>query len=258
MTTLELIEPVETVQVQPRALAVAPSPADLLALALKQGASLEQLERLMALHERFEANEARRAMTEAMAAFKTEPLTIFKRKQVGYKTKDGDFVGYMHAELSDITDVVGPAMAQHGLAYAWDIKQHDGRVFVTCTVTHKRGHSSSVTMDAPPDSSGKKNTIQQIASATTYLQRYTLLAAIGMSTKGMDDDGNGGGDGGDTGATPPPPAPDTYPQDQFDKNLPAWTSVIREGRKTAEQLIAFVSSKAPLTEAQAKTLRAVR
>lgn len=257
MTTLELIEPAEDVQATPRALVAAPSPSDLLAIALQRGASMEQLERLMALQERWEANEARREFVAAMAEFKAEPLVIFKAKKVGYTTKDGDFVGYAHAELSDITDVVGPAMARHGLTYDWNIEQKDARVHVSCIVTHKRGHSKAVKMDAPPDSSGKKNTIQQIASATTYLQRYTLLAAIGMSTKGMDDDGAGSGD--DTsGSTPPPPAPDTYPQDQFDKNLPAWTKVIREGRKTADQLIAFVSSKAPLTEAQAKTLRAVR
>jgi hypothetical protein len=36
-----------------------------------------------------------------------------------------------------------------------------------------------------------KNAIQQVASTTTYLQRYTLLAITGMSTKGMDDDGRG-------------------------------------------------------------------
>lgn len=49
-------------------------------------------------------------------------------------------------------------------------------------------------MDAAPDNSGKKNAIQSIASAVTYMQRYTLLAATGMSTKGMDDDGNSAGD----------------------------------------------------------------
>lgn len=165
-----------------------PNPAQLLAIAVQQGADLDRLERLMALQERWETGEARKAFVAAMAAFKAEPLVIFKRKQVGYTTKEGEFVGYTHAELSDITDVVSPAMGRHGLSYRWDIDQREGRIHVTCIVTHARGHSEQVTMDAPPDASGKKNTIQQIASATTYLQRYTLLAATGMSTKGMDDD----------------------------------------------------------------------
>lgn len=36
--------------------------------------------------------------------------------------------------------------------------------------------------------------IQQIASTVTYLQRYTLLAITGMSTKGMDDDAAAAGE----------------------------------------------------------------
>ena len=180
-----------------RALSTNATPADLLRIAVESGADLDRLERLMALQERWEANEARKAFTVAMSDFKAEPLEIFKRKQVGFTTKEGDFVGYAHAELSDVTAVVGPAMGRHGLSYRWDIKQDAGRINVTCIVTHKAGHSESVTMDAAPDSSGKKNAIQQTASSVTYLQRYTLLAATGMSTKGMDDDGQGGKDEGE-------------------------------------------------------------
>ncbi|MNL48938.1 ERF superfamily protein [compost metagenome] len=46
-------------------------------------------------------------------------------------------------------------------------------------------------MQAMPDNSGKKNAIQQVASTITYLQRYTLLAATGVATKGQDDDARG-------------------------------------------------------------------
>ena len=196
MQTLELIEAIEPAPNNVRALSTNATPADLLRIAVESGADLDRLERLMALQERWEANEARKAFTVAMSDFKAEPLEIFKRKQVGFTTKEGDFVGYAHAELSDVTAVVGPAMGRHGLSYRWDIKQDAGRINVTCIVTHKAGHSESVTMDAAPDSSGKKNAIQQTASSVTYLQRYTLLAATGMSTKGMDDDGQGGKDEG--------------------------------------------------------------
>jgi hypothetical protein len=170
------------------------TPTMMLAMAVERGASLEYIEKLMALQERWEANEARKAFTVAMTDFKAEPLEIFKRKAVGYATKEGDFVGYKHAELSDVADVVVPAMARHGLSHRWDVKQESARVIVTCTVTHRMGHSESVTMDAAPDDSGKKNKIQQIASSVTYLQRYTLLAIVGLATKNEDDDGAGGGD----------------------------------------------------------------
>lgn len=178
---------------------VVTTPDDLLRMAVAQGAGLDYLERLMAMKERFDALAARRAFVEAMANFKTEPLDIFKKKQVGYTTKEGDFVGYKHAELSDIADVVVPALARHGLSHRWQVKQEAGRITVICEVTHRAGHMESVLMDAAPDSSGKKNQIQQVASAITYLQRYTLLAVCGLATKSEHDD-DGRGAGGSAGA----------------------------------------------------------
>ncbi len=173
----------------------AATPSVLLAMAVQQGADLDRLERLMALQERWEANEARKAFVEAMTAFKAEPLEIFKRKHVEFTTRDGDTTSYKHATLADVTDVVVPAMARHGLSHRWDVEQRDGRIFVSCVVTHRAGHSEMVKLDAAPDASGKKNAIQQVASAIQYLQRYSLLAIVGLATKDTnDDDGRGSGD----------------------------------------------------------------
>ena len=159
---------------------------------LQNGGNIEQLNQMMDLQARWEANEARKAFTVAMAGFKAEPITIYKAKNVSFTTRDGDTTSYNHAELSDVTDGVGPALAKHDLAYRWNIHQDGGAIKVDCILTHARGHFEMVTLQAAPDASGKKNAIQQVASTTTYLQRYTLLAITGMSTKGMDDDGRQG------------------------------------------------------------------
>ena len=50
------------------------------------------------------------------------------------------------------------------------------------------------------------------------------------------------------------PEPTSYPQDQFDKNLPTWRSVIESGRKTPEQLIVMASTKGVLSDAQKKAI----
>lgn len=169
------------------------SPASLLQMAVEKGADLATLERLMDLQDRHEANQARKAYVEAMTAFKSEPIEILKRKKVSFETSTGGSTSYSHAELSDITEAIGPAMAKHQLSYRWDIDQQGAAITVHCIVMHVLGHSEKVTMVAGADGSGKKNAIQQVASAVTYLQRYTLLAATGMSTKGMDDDGKTAG-----------------------------------------------------------------
>lgn len=57
-------------------------------------------------------------------------------------------------------------------------------------------------------------------------------------------------------ASTAPPA--TYPQESFDKNLPAWRKAIEGGKKSAEDVIATVETKAPLTEAQKTTLRGIK
>jgi hypothetical protein len=251
-----------------RAALATTTPADLLRIAIESNADLDRLEKLLELQERWEANEARKAFVVAMAAFKAEPVEIFKRKQVGYKTKEGDFVGYKHAELSDVTDAITPAMARHGLSFDWDIHQGSGSITVDCVVTHVLGHSKKVTMSGAPDSSGKKNQIQQTASTVTYLQRYTLLSVTGMSTKDEDDDGAGGADDSTsdgaqqqrnserpTARAAAQSQPAAYDQTKFDANKDTWREMVKSGRKTTAGMIQFIESKgARLSESQQLTI----
>lgn len=51
------------------------------------------------------------------------------------------------------------------------------------------------------------------------------------------------------------PALEPYPADKFDANLPAWRALIESGRKTADEIIAMVTSRATLTDAQIKAIR---
>ncbi len=141
---------------------------------------------------KYEANEARKAYAEAMAAFKEDPPQIIKDRTVGYEAKSGT-VGYSHASLGNVTTCINKALSAHGLTASWETGQVDGKVRVTCHITHVLGHRESTFLDAAPDGSGSKNPIQAIGSTVTYLQRYTLLALTGLATCDQDDDGNGSG-----------------------------------------------------------------
>lgn len=47
-----------------------------------------------------------------------------------------------------------------------------------------------------------------------------------------------------------------YPAADFDKNLPMWRDVIKDGRKTADEIVAMVSSKGRLSDEQMRKIRA--
>lgn len=168
-----------------KAVAVA-TPMDLIAKANASDSSIEQMERLFDLQLRWEENEARKAYNEAIANFKAHGIRIVKDKKVSYSSTK-----YNHASLGNVVEQVTPVMSQYGLSHTWDVKQSDGNITVTCRVAHIQGHSDTVSMSGEADSSGQKNKIQQIGSTITYLQRYTLLSALGLATY-EDDDGRGG------------------------------------------------------------------
>ena len=68
-------QPVEPIQ------NTALTPMDMVGRAVASGASIEVVEKLMALHERWEANQGRKAFDEAMAAAKAEIPVIFKSRE---------------------------------------------------------------------------------------------------------------------------------------------------------------------------------
>lgn len=165
------------------------SPAEIANQILKFGGDLSSIEKLMELQERHDANEAKKAFNTAMSEFKKNPPDILKSKNVSYKTSSGE-TSYNHADLGQITTVIGAALAEHGLNATWKTEQEKG-ITVTCTITHELGHSQSTSLSSPPDTSGGKNSIQAIGSTITYLQRYTLLALTGLAAHDQDDDGAG-------------------------------------------------------------------
>lgn len=239
------------------------NPGDLLAYAMQSGAPMETLEKFMALKERWEANEARKAYVAAMAEFKRNPPEILKDKHVEYTG-----VSYDHASLGNVTAAICAGLAQHGFSHRWDVKQ-EAKITVICTITHALGHAESVQMTAVADDSGKKNSIQQVASTVTYLQRYTLLAATGLAVQdGYDDDGRGSEDGraeaasnGNGGTRKPaasaPVEKLPYGDDDFSANFPAWKNLVLKRKKTPEEIIATLESKHMLLDKQRQQIRAL-
>ncbi len=198
-------------RIEPRERAVAPAPIDpnatpmqMLAIMTQRGVSMADLKDLVALAKDWEAGQARRAFVEAMAAFKAEPHEILKTKYVNIEGG----AKFWHATLADVVDGVVASLAKFGLSHKWITEQKDANsIKVTCVITHKLGHSESTEMLGAPDSSGKKNAIQQVGSTVTFLQRYTLMSLCGLAAKDMDDDAKAAGI---SGKKPQPAEPEGF------------------------------------------------
>jgi len=165
-----------------------PGPMEMAQSFLSSGGDLTNLERMMELQEKYDALQAKKAFVLAMAEFKKEPIKIAKdKKNKQYGSK-----------YSSIGATVNPClsrMGECGLSHKWEFVQDDPKTMTgTCTVIHKDGHSDSVSMVAPVDTSGNKNPIQQIKSTRTYIKIETFTSLMGLtSSEDLDDDGNSAG-----------------------------------------------------------------
>lgn len=160
--------------------------------AIQKGHGIEVIRELKELSKELAADEARRAFDAAMSDAKAEIPVIVKNRLVGYEHKDGKGdTSYRHEDLGQIARTVDPILAKHGLSYRFRTTSAANEpVSVTCVVAHRAGHFEENTLSAGRDDSGKKNAIQSIGSTITYLQRYTLKAALGLAAA-HDDDGKG-------------------------------------------------------------------
>jgi len=174
---------------QTKEIVVQPNPAALLQIAVEGGADVDKLEKLMDMQERWEKNQAKKAYVVAMAKFKKTPLEILKDSHVEYEKKDGSITKYAHASLSNVCNVLCSELGKYGFAVNWKTSQADGGITVACIITHIEGHSEQTALTGQSDISGGKNAIQGIGSTVAYLERYTILALTGSTTKDMDTDG---------------------------------------------------------------------
>jgi hypothetical protein len=206
------------------------TPMRLLEIATQRGGSVDELAKLMDLQLRWEQNQAKKAFDAAVSAAKSEIPVIIKNREVDFTSSKGR-TNYRHEDFAVIARTIDPILAQHGLSYRFRTSSKPNEpVIVTCILAHRDGHSEENSLDASRDDTGNKNGIQAIGSTITYLQRYTLKAALGIAVS-ADDDGRGAGNGTEV-------EPDAAGKKALDAcgSLPAleaaWKALTKEQRKT--------------------------
>ena len=156
------------------------NPLAMVQTALEKGMDAETIRQFMDLAREHQADQARHAYTEAMSRFRAKCPTISKTRNA-HNSK--------YAGLAETIEQIKGILAECGLSHSWRMEQADGMISVTCVVTHVDGHREQTTLSSAPDDGGKMNSIQRIASAVSYLQRYTLFGILGLASADMDDDG---------------------------------------------------------------------
>jgi hypothetical protein len=168
------------------------SPAELIQSAvMTKGGTIENLREMLAIQKEYEANEAKKAYTSALSAFKCEvPHVGRDRTNKQYNNK--------YSSKGNLLQTITPVLSKFGFSvsfsYANSKEGTDHWVNVTCILTHQLGHSESNSFSAPMDVSGAKNPIQGLKSTTTYLEKLLFAGILGIeSTEERDDDGAASG-----------------------------------------------------------------
>lgn len=162
------------------------TPMDLMQIALERGA-VDQLEKLMQLQKDWEDRQARKDFFYALSEFQMNCPSLQKMKGVSHD--NGKTIKYKYIPLAQVQETIREPLHKSGLSFRWEIEDKGEMLNVTCVLTHLNGHAERTSMSAKADDSGSKNAIQARGSTITYLQRYTLIGALGISSADVDNDG---------------------------------------------------------------------
>jgi hypothetical protein len=157
-----------------------------LMLALRQGMPVETIREIKSMMEEERAWEAERAYNLAMSHVAEQLPTVLKSRQA----RD-----YKYESLEDVDRAVRKPLSKHGFLYRWGVDQQSADVVsVTCIISHVDGHTERTTLKAPvlkpimsKQGNAVTNPVQALGSTISYLQRYSLRAALGVAA-GYDDD----------------------------------------------------------------------
>lgn len=164
------------------------SPAEMIREAVKGGADLDKLEKLLELQIKWEANEARKAFARDFAIAQANILPVLKKKA-------NKHTGSMYSDLSDVIETAQPIYTKEGFSVTFNEGDcpKEGHARVLADVLHFLGHKEQYHLDVPLDGKGiegKANmtAIHGKASSIAYGRRYLMCMIWNIPT--ADNDGN--------------------------------------------------------------------
>jgi len=146
---------------------------------------VEKLEQMFSLHQKVQAEAARREYLAAFSALQAG-LPAVARRGKGHNDK-------RYARFEDVIGAVRDKLSEHGFSLSFRIHHEGSIVRITGVLGHSAGHQETTDLPLPADKSGSKNDVQAWGSAISYGKRYVALTLLGLATED-DDDGSKAGD----------------------------------------------------------------
>jgi len=126
-------------------------------------------------------------LSRALVEFQSSLPVIPKNKVAKIVMKSGQSYSYNFADLADIWETIRKPLKENGLAVTQFLSVLGESDVIYTKIWHVSGESEERPFPIP--TTGK--TPQEAGSVITYYKRYTLSAALGISTE-EDDDGKSG------------------------------------------------------------------
>lgn len=166
------------------------TPMGLLQMAVQNNASMDTIERLVALQERMMAQDAAREFNAAMNRAQTEMGRV-ARDMENPQTRS------RYASYAAIDREIRPIYTKEGLALSFDTGETTTpeHVRIVCTVSHSMGHRQTYHIDMPSDGKGAKGgdvmtKTHATGAASAYGRRYLVMMIFNIAVGEGDTDGN--------------------------------------------------------------------
>lgn len=161
------------------------NPMALLQAAIDKGVNPDQLEKLIALQERWDRSRAAERFAGAIGAFQAECPVVMK-------ARDADLGRYEYkfADYGDVMAEAGPLLRKYGIVVTFTTAMVASLLSVVCRV-RVGTHVEETRIDLPIPNVGA-NDAQKFGAAVSYGKRYSICAALNIvvSDRSEDDDAN--------------------------------------------------------------------
>lgn len=154
--------------------------------AIKEKLPADLLVAIIGYEENRMKEERERLYFDAMREMQNEIPELPKTKEA----TDKNGKSYKYCPLPLMRKIIQPYLYKYGFIYRWDFRQtENNKIECTIILKHSGGHFETASMTTDPDNAEGMGNIQSIGSSRTYLQRYTFIAVMGLTTAEDDNDG---------------------------------------------------------------------